>query len=511
MPETMLRAEHICKAFVGVQALNDVSLVINSGEIHCLAGENGSGKSTFVKTVSGVYAPDAGTIALNGHVYARLTPNQAMHEGVQVIYQDLSLFDHMTVAENIAISHLRQLGRKTVNWSEVFKIAEQQTRRIGVTLDLNATIRETPMANRQLTAICRALAQNAKILFMDEPTTALTRQEVDNLLNVARELKQKGLAIVFISHKLDEVFAVADKITIFRDGHKVGDFASSELDRKTLAYQMTGRDVEYPRYRRSIRDDAVLMELRGLTKPGHYEDISFQIRKGDILGVTGLLGSGRTELALSLFGLNPPSKGEVLFEGKPADIRSPKHAKKIGIALLPEDRATQGMFRERSIRENLSSAMVDDISPGGLLDRTREEALAEDGVKRLRVRTPSVETLIGSLSGGNQQKGVVAKWIGTKPKLFIMDSPTVGVDIGSKAEIYEIIQSFAAEGMAIILITDEIEELLSNANRVMIMAGHRAAALLDEEELGKPGVERQIAELIGGATREGRGDGRHEA
>lgn len=500
MSEIILRAEHISKAFVGVQALDDVSVEIRKGEIHCLAGENGSGKSTFVKTVSGVYTCDRGEICLNGNKYTRLTPTQAMNEGVQVIYQDLSLFDHMTVAENIAINKIRQSGKKLVDWKEVYRIAQEQIDRIGVSLDLNATMIETSMANRQLTAICRALAQDAKLLFMDEPTTALTRQEVDNLLKVVEELKHEGLAIVFISHKLDEVFRVADKITIFRDGRKVGDFDSAELDQKKLAYHMTGRDVEYPRYHRTTTENAPLLEVKNLSKKGSYEDISFDIRKGDILGVTGLLGSGRTELALSLFGLNPPDSGEIIFEGKKQAITSPHKAKKIGIALLPEDRSTQGMFKDRSIQENLSSAIVDEMSDGIVLNRAREEAHAKKYVKELRVRTPSVETFIGSLSGGNQQKGVIAKWAGTNPRVFIMDTPTVGVDIGSKAEIYEMIQRFASEGMAVILITDELEELMANSNRVMIMANHRCVARLEEEELVREDAAKRIADLISDAN-----------
>lgn len=503
MAEAILLAEHISKAFVGVQALDDVSVEIQKGQIHCLAGENGSGKSTFVKTVSGVYQPDAGRIVLGSRAYERLTPEKAMREGVQVIYQDLSLFAHMTVAENIALTRLKQAGKRLVDWNEVYKIARAQTERIGVSLDLNATVMEISMANRQLTAICRALAQDAKLIFMDEPTTALTKSEVAALLRVVQELKQSDLAVVFISHKLDEVFAVADEITVFRDGKKVGGFASSALDQKKLSFHMTGREVEYPRYARADQGEAPLMEVKGLCKKGNYEDISFAVRRGDILGLTGLLGSGRTELALSLFGLNPPDGGEILLEGRRARIGCPAEAKRAGIALLPEDRATQGMFRERSIRENVTSAMVGDLAGKlGRMDFARERRIAADGVGKLRVRAPSIETAIGSLSGGNQQKAVVAKWINTGPKIFIMDSPTVGVDIGSKAEIYELIQEFAREGMAILFITDELEELLANCNRVLVMAQGRLAAQLNEDDLRRADAATEIARLIGGAQKE---------
>jgi len=500
MTEMLLRTEHISKAFIGVQALDDVNVDIRKESIHCLVGENGSGKSTFVKTISGIYEPDRGRIILNGKEYGRLTPPQAIDEGVQVIYQDLSLFPHMTVAENIAINRLRQSGKKIINWKEIYRIAQEQIDKIGVSMDLNASILETSMANRQLTAICRALSLDAKLLFMDEPTSALTRQEVKRLLKIVHELKEQGLSVVFISHKLDEVFEVADEITIFRDGKKIGDFKSDELTEGKLAYYMTGREVTYPRYKRSLADDSPLLEVRGLEKKGNYKDISFSVRKGDILGIIGLLGSGRTELALSLFGLNPPDAGEILFEGKPVKINSPSAAKQTGIALLPEDRGTQGLFRERCIRENVSAAMLGEISTKtGVLNREKEALLAEEGVQKLRVRTPSAETVVGSLSGGNQQKCVVAKWISTDPKLFIMDSPTVGIDIGSKAEIYELIQSFAAKGMAIILITDEMEELLANANRVLVFSEGRIAAELNEDDLNRENIGQAISALISGA------------
>lgn len=501
MTDMILRAENISKAFIGVQALDNVSVNIKKGSIHCLAGENGSGKSTFVKTMSGIYEPDAGNIILNGKSFSKLTPIQAMDEGIQVIYQDLSLFQHMTVAENIALSRLRQDGKKHINWNSVNKIATEQLEKINVDIDLNATMMETSMANKQLTAICRALAQDAKLLFMDEPTSALTKQEVENLVKVVNDLKKQGLAIVFISHKLDEVFEISDEITIFRDGKKIGDFDSKELDEKKLAYHMTGRDVSYPKYVRTFKDNSPLLEVKNLSKKGNYQDVNFSVRQGDILGLTGLLGSGRTELALSLFGLNSPTSGEIVFEGKSMRIGSPSEAQKAGIALLPEDRATQGLFQQRSIKENVSATMLHEISNGlSILNKKKEEELAESSVKELKVRTPSIETTIGSLSGGNQQKNVVAKWVNTAPKLFIMDSPTVGIDIGSKAEIYELIQSFADKGMAIILITDELEELMTNCNRVLVMEHKRCVALLDEEDLAKEDAERTISELISGVS-----------
>ena len=495
--EPILSASNISKSFIGVRALNNIDITINAGEIHCLAGENGCGKSTLVKCISGVYTPDEGTIQIEGQTCGSMTPIEAMNHGIQVIYQDLSLFQHMTVAENIAISKLKFENTKIINWKTIKAIAKEQLDKIGVTMDLDETVGEISMANKQMVAICRALAQNAKILFMDEPTTALTKTEVSHLMKVMLELKKKGLAIVFISHKLDEVFEVADKITIFRNGNKIGDFNSSDLDEKSLSYYMTGREIEYPRYHRAYKDNTPILSVEHLTRKGQYEDMSLTVRPGDIIGLTGLLGSGRTELAMSLFGLNKTQAGVIKVNGKEVDINSPMVAKKYGIALLPEDRSREGLFIERKIKENISAPIIDTICKKGIVNRKKENEIAEKYVEELKVRTPSIETVVGTLSGGNQQKVVISKWIATSPKVFIMDTPTVGIDIGSKAEIYEQIHKFADEGMAIILISDEIQEVMANCNRVLVMAHGKCVVELSEEDLMQEGADKHLAEIIG--------------
>ena len=495
--EPILSASNISKSFIGVRALNNIDITINAGEIHCLAGENGCGKSTLVKCISGVYTPDEGTIQIEGQTCGSMTPIEAMNHGIQVIYQDLSLFQHMTVAENIAISKLKFENTKIINWKTIKAIAKEQLDKIGVTMDLDETVGEISMANKQMVAICRALAQNHKILFMDEPTTALTKTEVSHLMKVMLELKKKGLAIVFISHKLDEVFEVADKITIFRNGNKIGDFNSSDLDEKSLSYYMTGREIEYPRYHRTYKDNTPILSVEHLTRKGQYEDMSLTVRPGDIIGLTGLLGSGRTELAMSLFGLNKTQAGVIKVNGKEVDINSPMVAKKYGIALLPEDRSREGLFIERKIKENISAPIIDTICKKGIVNRKKENEIAEKYVEELKVRTPSIETVVGTLSGGNQQKVVISKWIATSPKVFIMDTPTVGIDIGSKAEIYEQIHKFADEGMAIILISDEIQEVMANCNRVLVMAHGKCVVELSEEDLMQEGADKHLAEIIG--------------
>ena len=317
-----------------------------AGEIHCLVGENGCGKSTLIKCISGVYTQDSGYIILNNNRYQKLTTGQAIREGVQVIYQDLSLFLQMSVAENIAIERLRAENRKIVNWNEVYRIATEQLQKIGVELDLDKKISESLMATRQLTAICRALVHDAKILIMDEPTTTLTKKEVTLLLKIVRNLQSNGISIIFVSHKLNKVFSIADVITVLRNGEKIGDFDRNELDEKSLSKHITGREIDYPRYKRTIKNDTPILEVNQLSRNNQFTNISFDLRKGDILGLIGLLGSGRTEIALSLFGLNPTNSGTIRVEGKNLKITSPQAAKANKIALLPEDRFSQGLFIE---------------------------------------------------------------------------------------------------------------------------------------------------------------------
>lgn len=509
MGNTLLLAENIYKSFDGVQALKGVSIEIPKGQIKCLAGENGCGKSTLVKILSGVYTPDKGDIYIDGKRYDSLTPITAIGEGIQVIYQDLSLFPHMSVAENIAMNKIVYDKKKLVNWSEINRIAEEQLDKIGASLDLTTPIRNLSIANRQLVAICRALSLKAKILFMDEPTTALTKKEVDRLLSVVLGLKEKGISVVFISHKLNEIFEISDSITVIRDGQKVGDFTSKELNPKSLSYYMTGKEIGYKRYNKENSDEKNILEVRSLSKKGMYKDVSFTVKKGDILGITGLLGSGRTEIALSLFGLNKPDSGQILVENKLVEISSPTEAMKYGIALLPEDRLSQGLFLEDSIKSNITATILDKIkSAFGLMNDSKEEKVATDVVNNMNVNNKNVELHAKKLSGGNQQKVVLGKWMVTDPKVFILDTPTVGVDVGSKSEIYEKIQENAANGMGIIIISDEIEEILANCNKVMIMHEGNVIEYLSEEELNSESVQDRIFNIINNPLGRAKNEGR---
>lgn len=493
----LLRAQQITKAFAGNPALRGVDFEVAAGEVVCLAGENGCGKSTLVKIISGVYQQDSGTIEIAGKHLDIGNPRAAIEAGVQVIYQDLALFDHLSVEENIAFSTMMSARGTLVNRSQRSQVAREQLEKIGVELDLSAPLSSLSIANKQVVAICRALSMNAKVIFMDEPTTSLTSNEVDRLLAIVLDLKRQGLSVVFISHKLDEVFRIADRITILRDGAKVGDFEASQLDSKSLSQYMTGREVTYTRYARQGGEDTALLELKGLERNGHYQGINLKVRPGDIVGITGLIGSGRTELALSIFGLNPPTGGQILVANQPVEITGPWVALRHGIALLPEDRKTQSLFLRQAVRQNISSAAL-----GQVLDRlgnispSHESDLAQEMVEQLKVNNRDISLPVGNLSGGNQQKVVIGKWMAASPKLLILDSPTVGIDIGSKDEIYGAIQELARQGMGIILISDEAEEISANCNQVLVMNSGTIVEQFREKDMRAANFAERLARII---------------
>jgi simple sugar transport system ATP-binding protein len=472
-----LELAHISKRFGGVHALRDVSLALEAGEVHCLVGENGSGKSTLIKIISGVQPPEpGGRIVVEGHEHVRLDPVQSTHAGIQVIYQDLSLFPNLTVVENIAIG--RHLGGvRPVDWSAMRRTAKAAMDRIGVMLALDARVADLTIAERQLVAICRAMAADARLLIMDEPTASLTRHEVDALLGVVRDLKAKGICVVFVSHRLDEVMEVAERVTVLRDGAKVGTFEAREMNDAKLAHLMTGKEFHYDLRETDLSDRKVLLSVKDLTRAGDYQDVTFEVRQGEILGITGLLGSGRTELALSLFGMNPPDSGEIRLDGKLLRLRTNAQAIANGIAYVSEDRLGLGLVLEQPIASNLVVTVLDRLANRfGLLDAATRNAHVEHWIRALGIRASNPENPVKTLSGGNQQRVVLAKWMATNPRLLILDSPTVGVDISAKDGIYEIVRRLAAEGLAVILISDEVPEVLYHTHRVLIMRDGRLTA-----------------------------------
>lgn len=493
--ESFLVARHVTKRYGGVLALEDVSIAIARGEIHCLVGQNGSGKSTFVKILTGVVQPDpGGEIQIAGQPVARLTPEEALRRGIQVVHQDLSLFPNLTVAENVATSYYTAPGRRLVRWGEVRRIARDALDRIGVALPLDAPLGELPLADRQLVAIARALASDAKLIILDEPTSSLTRREVDRLMGVIHELRERGIATLFISHKLDEVLAVAQTVTVLRDGRTVGTFPRDQVDRNALVRLMVGRDVSMGRPEPASALGPPVLEVRGLRRRTEFADVTFTLRAGEILGLIGPLGSGRTELALALFGMIPPDEGTVVLEGRPVLLRSSADAIRAGIALVPEDRLRQGIVLTQSVANNVVLTAFDQVVERfGLLSPKRRDALAETAVRTYDIKAPSISVPARVLSGGNQQKVVIAKWLQLRPKVLILDSPTAGIDVGSKEHVYEIVRALARQGVGILLISDEIPEVLSLCHRVLVMKSGRVVGAFDSAALNEDSLSRLLS------------------
>jgi simple sugar transport system ATP-binding protein len=472
--EDFLQLRQIHKSFVGVHALKSVDFSIRKGEIHCLVGENGSGKSTLIKIISGVLQPDSGEIVVEGRRVDRLGSTQTTSRGIQVIYQDLSLFPNLTVAENIAISDLEEQGRAFIDWREIQRTARTAMDRIKVDIPGDALVGELPIGLQQLVAICRALTRDLKLLILDEPTASLTKRDIDSLLAVVRDLQASGIAILFVSHKLNEVFEVAERITVLRDGESVGTLPSAELTNEKLISLMTGKTITETRFRRGADEGHVLLELRGLTKRHNFKDISFTLRSGEILGITGLIGSGRTELANALFGISPADSGEVLVEGKPVRIASVQDAVRAGIAYVPENRLVQGLIMKLSVADNVIAAILAKLLGRlGLIEPRRRRDKAAQWISALEIKVSDPAVAVQTLSGGNQQRVVIAKWLAADPKILILDGPTVGIDVLAKSAIHGIIRDLASRGLGVLLISDEISEAVNNSSRILVMQSGR--------------------------------------
>ncbi|MEK0083516.1 sugar ABC transporter ATP-binding protein [Benzoatithermus flavus] len=494
MSEPFLRLTRVSKRFGGVLALDRIDWDVLPGEVHCLVGENGCGKSTLIKLVAGVHAPDPGSrIEIAGEVHEQLDPALAHRLGIQVIFQDLSLFPNLSVAENIAIdAHLGGLA-KPVAYGRLEAVAQEVLSRLGFSLPLDAKVGSLPIAERQVVAICRGLAADARLLFMDEPTASLTRAEVRSLLAIVDRLKAHGIAVVFVSHRLDEVVEIAERVTVMRDGRKVGTYAAGEVDARRIGELMTGLSIEHVITARDMSEAPPLLEVRGLFRAGEYADVSFTLRRGEILGITGLLGAGRTELALSLFGMTRPDAGEIRLDGKPLALGSNQDAIRAGIAYVSEDRLHLGLNMRQSVADNLALASLDRLAGAlGWVPPARRRSLAADWARRLKIKLPGLDNPVQQLSGGNQQRIVLAKWLATSPKVLILDSPTVGVDIGNKRGIYEIVHALAAEGVGILLISDEIPEVYYNADRVLHMREGRIVGEHVPGRIAEHALEEQV-------------------
>ena len=487
--------ENIVKSFGGAKALAGVSLTVKSGEVHCIAGENGSGKSTLIKIMSGVHAPDSGLIRLGEKTFEALSPREAVREGVQVIFQDFSLLPNLTVAENIALPTYISKNSRFLSKKESKEIAQTALELIGIEIDINAPVAEISIASKQLIAIARATNLGVKMLFMDEPTTALTRKEIKRLFEVVEQIKARGVATVFVSHKIDEIQEICNTISILRNGELVADGLMKDFKRDAISEAMTGLNISETRIAPALKPSSTkVIEVKKLSTKPTFSDVSFSIAPGEILGITGLLGSGRTELAEAIFGQYPIDSGEIIVEGKSISLNSSSAAIKAGIGYVPPDRLTQGLFLDQSILRNLIAVGIDQHQGrGGILAKKRLYEAGEKWIKDLRIKTKNSQNPVTSLSGGNQQRVVLAKWLAMNPHLMILNGPTVGVDIGSKREILEIIRDRAQEGMAFLVVSDDIPELIQICHRVLVIKNGLVSKEFSESELDENVLYKELS------------------
>ncbi len=463
--------ENIEKNFSGVCALKNVSFGIEKSRIHCLAGENGSGKSTLIKVISGVCHPDSGRVYIDGYEYSRLNPIDAIANGIQVIYQDFSLFPKLSVAENIAINWHVKNKSKVMSYSESKKIARLGLQKINVDIDLDKSVEDLSVADKQLVAIARAISfEDSKLIIMDEPTTALTHQEIDRLLDIILTLKEHGIAILFVSHKLRELTDVSDTLTILRNGEKVAEGPNAGFTEKTIAAHMIGRELDTHNHVPNALEHKPLLEVNGIGYKKFFHDISFKLNRGEIIGITGLLGCGRTEIALSLFGVLPVESGGIKINNQEVSIRSIQNARRYGIGYVPEDRLTEGLFLTQSILNNtIVSSFKRFLKTFGRIDFPGAREAVRQKIAELKLNTQDISMPVQNLSGGNQQRVVIAKWLCTEVQILILNGPTVGVDIGSKFEIHRKLREIAQQGLGIIIISDDLSELLENCDKILLI------------------------------------------
>jgi ribose transport system ATP-binding protein len=483
----------ISKRFPGVVALDNVTLEVGVGEIVALAGENGAGKSTLMKILGGVYQPDAGSVTIDGRETAIHSVSDAIKLGIGFIHQELNVFDNLNIAENVFLRREPLWGGplKLVDRQKIQSQTEEVLRRLGLNLRADTPLRKLSLAQQQMVEIAKALSQNARILIMDEPTSSLTLTETARLMEVVKELRAQGVSIIYISHRLMEIEDIADRVVVLRDGRNAGTLSRDEMHHDAIVTLMVGRDLKHFYKPPEVTTKSEVVEVRNLrTRRYPHRPISFTIRKGEILGFAGLVGAGRSELAQTIFGVDKAMGGEVHLESRPVGISSAHEAIKNGIYLIPEDRRNTGLILDFSVCENITLPALERYSRGGLLQHENERKTATEMCASLDVKCPSVETSAANLSGGNQQKVVLAKWLSLNPKLLIFDEPTRGIDVGAKAEIYQLMRTLAREGVAIMMISSDMEEILGESDRVAVMHEGMITGILEREECTEEAIMR---------------------
>jgi ribose transport system ATP-binding protein len=482
MTQPLLEMSGVCKRFPGVQALDGAELTIEPGEILAVVGENGAGKSTLMKILSGVCSPDSGTIFMNGRQVQPRDPIHARDElGVSIIYQEFNLATHLSVAENIFLGRLPSRGG-FIQYNQLYREAREFLAMLGTDLDPRVPVSSLSVAQQQMVEIAKAISYQASLLIMDEPTAALTSRETDALFQVVRGLRDKRVGIIFITHRLDEIFQIADRVTVMRDGKTVGTRPIGELNRGTVVRMMVGRDLSELYAAKEKPVGKPLLEVEHLSVPSRLYDVSFQLRAGEILGLFGLLGSGRTELARALFGIGPAPRGQVRVDGREGLLHSPADATKIGLAYVPEDRKQHGLILRMSVRENTTLAVLRSLTRLTLVRPALERRVTDRFMEELDIRTPSREQTVNNLSGGNQQKVVLAKWLASNPRVLFLDEPTRGIDVGAKAEVHSIMTDLAKKGVGILMISSDLPEVLHMSDRILVMHEGRLTGCFSREE-----------------------------
>ena len=483
MTDPILTLSGISKSFPGVRALNDVSLELYPGQVTALIGENGAGKSTLVKVMTGIYQPDGGEIRIGGGVVTLPTAHSASAIGITAIHQETVLFDELTVAENVYLGHTPTNRFGLIDWKAMRTEAQATLDSMAAGIDAGIKLKELGIAKKHLVAVARALSIDASVVIMDEPTAALSQKEIEELYVLIELLKADGKAILFISHKFDEIYRIADRFTVFRDGEQVGKGFIKDTSQSEIVQLMVGRSVDHVFPARDVAIGPVVLEAKGLSHPTEFEDISFAVRKGEILGFYGLVGAGRSEVMQAVFGLTQPSGGTLVLDGKAIAPKSPADAVEVGIVYVPEERGKQGVITGEPIFKNVSLPSLGKTSKSGFLRMAEEYALARTYTERLDLRASSLSQDVSTLSGGNQQKVVIAKWLATHPKVIVLDEPTKGIDIGSKAAVHGFMAELVAQGLSVIMVSSELPEVLGMSDRIVVMREGRVVDTLDNKGL----------------------------
>lgn len=499
MENVLVKMEKISKIFPGVKALENVDFDVRAGEVHALMGENGAGKSTLIKAMMGVHEPTSGKIFVEGQEVQIKTPQQAKKYGLGAVYQDITLAPHLSVAENFFLGDLpRKAG--IIDWKTINKVTGETLKNLDIDVDPKKKIKDLPIAQQEMVTIAKIVHEKAKVIVFDEPTALLANEEVELLFKLINRLRDDGCGIIYISHRIEEIFELGNRVTVLKDGTLVGTINVADTNKDDLVRMMVGRDVGDMYSIKHFEPKEAVLEVKGITHKGVYEDISFQVRRGEILGMFGLVGSGRTEIMRGIFGADPYDSGEVTILGKAVHNKSPKEGIDSGIALLPEDRKTQGLSMGLTIEINTNLASYSKISKAGFINVKKERERAEHYKDQIRIKTPSIRQKVQNLSGGNQQKVVIAKWLCADSELFIFDECTVGVDVGAKVEIYRLFEELLAQGKAIVLISSYLPEVMGLADRLMVISEGKQMATIEQSEFMVDGKldEERILRLASG-------------